>query len=365
MSEIWIVSSDEDISPQNQDDELPLDSQESFAAHFNTNLNSNFNDIIDLSDSSIELNIPLIKTSKRLTVKDVNITENNNNHEEMIVMLSGSWNIDLIDSLKSNGYSVDLSNSTVKSSTWVRCVKNIYDFNQKTWSPTNREYQMENYILILFECTELVKLITENKLTHIIQEFVDKNQNYSLILLIQDIIIYAKEQQKLQNQRIKCLLNNQQMALPLSLSKTDLNKILIDIQIKYNLKIHYCTKNDLNDWMVGLTHQIQSAPIKYTKSAQGLGISFEQKIKSGKDVKDTWKQMLMQIPGVSNVCAESIIQIYPTFSSLLKMYRNNADVAPCRLFECNVPANGKKIGGVVANRIVDALFTRNPNKMVQ
>ena len=59
-------------------------------------------------------------------------------------------------------------------------------------------------------------------------------------------------------------------------------------------------------------------------------INFGDKIKSGKDFKDTWKSILITFRDVSEDKAESIMKVYPTFASLWEGYKKCSSTAEAK-----------------------------------
>lgn len=75
--------------------------------------------------------------------------------------------------------------------------------------------------------------------------------------------------------------------------------------------------------------------------------------------------MLLQIPGVSEKTSEAIVAVYPSINSLYKKLKEGQGTN----LLVGIPVYSgldkvKCIGEIVAKRIIDVLFSHNPNKRI-
>lgn len=60
-----------------------------------------------------------------------------------------------------------------------------------------------------------------------------------------------------------------------------------------------------------------------SRNAKQLKLNFGDPVKSGRDAKDSWIRMLMQITSISEAKAIAIVQAFPTVKSLYYLCRDD------------------------------------------
>ncbi|KAJ3152385.1 putative monocarboxylate transporter mch1, partial [Irineochytrium annulatum] len=75
------------------------------------------------------------------------------------------------------------------------------------------------------------------------------------------------------------------------------------------------------------TSSIAAIPERKHRAPRAMNVCFGDKVKSGTDLKDTWKRCLMEIKPVTDFVADAIVERYPTFRSLWEAYKGQVTEA--------------------------------------
>ncbi|KAJ3206002.1 hypothetical protein HDU67_008517 [Dinochytrium kinnereticum] len=89
--------------------------------------------------------------------------------------------------------------------------------------------------------------------------------------------------------------------------------------------VYFVDKGDeFNKVFVSFTMSVGLIPERTRRNEQSFNLNFGDTVKSGKDIQDTWRRMIMEVKPCSEAAADAIIERYPTFRSLHEAYSRAA-----------------------------------------
>lgn len=98
---------------------------------------------------------------------------------------------------------------------------------------------------------------------------------------------------------------------------------------------------------------------------EALDLNFGDSIKSGKDSKDTYKKMLMQIRDCSSDRADAIVSKYPTLKKLYDGFFTSGRLMLNDIIVSKISsATTRRIGDKLSIKIYDYLMGDDPNELV-
>lgn len=146
---------------------------------------------------------------------------------------------------------------------------------------------------------------------------------------------------------------NESMNLNINgINKKNLIGSIINTMIRDDIKIFF-TKDiaDTYQLLLNIISRISKDPDKYFASAT------EEQIPVKKQSNSTYKNMLCQIPGISNKAADAIIAIYPTFGILYITLEKLEDVEKLKLLKEIMLGSNRKISSSALKNILVNLFS--------
>ena len=139
-------------------------------------------------------------------------------------------------------------------------------------------------------------------------------------------------------------------------SKKNIIGSVINTMIRDDIKIFF-TKDitDTYNLLLNIISRITKEPEKYL-NVESAEIPVK-KHSTGGSSNSIYKNMLCQIPGISNKAADAIIAVYPTFNLLYSTLEKLEDSEKLKLLKEIKQDSSRKISGSALNNILVNLFT--------
>lgn len=137
-------------------------------------------------------------------------------------------------------------------------------------------------------------------------------------------------------------------------SKKNIIGSIINTMIRDDIKIFF-TKDitDTYHLLLNIISRVTKEPEKYLS---GLAETVEIPVKKQSN-GGVYKNMLCQIPGISNKAADSIIAVYPTFNTLYSTLEKLEDSEKLKLLKEIKLDSSRKISSSALNNIIVNLFS--------
>ena len=140
-------------------------------------------------------------------------------------------------------------------------------------------------------------------------------------------------------------------------SKKNIIGSVINTMIRDDIKIFF-TKDitDTYHLLLNIISRITKEPEKYL-NVEPAEIPVKKQSNSNSNPNPTYKNMLCQIPGISNKAADAIIAVYPTFNLLYSTLEKLEDSEKLKLLKEIKQDSNRKISSSALNNILVNLFT--------
>ena len=190
------------------------------------------------------------------------------------------------------------------------------------------------FIILQMDAFEFADIIKNGLKSHH-QRIKSIVPGYKIIYIIEDIDAYYGEIRSYRNQKMVAGMNNGQGAVRISKKAQERNRLIetlpdkasieeellwLQMQSKGDTFVHYSKQNETASWIKTFVVEIGHIPEWKSRNEESFDIQFGDRIKSGKDLKQTWQRMLECLPSITESRAIAIIEKYPTFNRLYSAY---------------------------------------------
>ena len=249
-----------------------------------------------------------------------------------------------------------------------RC-DSVYDFSHDYYYPCAPKIIEENICLLYFDAQDFFQRYTNDKkeLYKMTRSFSKRNKY--VILVLSELNKLKKAIDNLEDKRYKERVNERLSGSPsktqskkaqtkmdeirnLNMNKDDLEKRIRFIDREWKVKIH--TVNSYTEFI----HSLPNLVSIIGKQRMDPAIRFMKyahlNVKSGQDKKDILKKVFREIGKIPDLKANSILQAYPTFQTLLEDFENG---------QLKSGFDGRHLMTEMMEKKLHKLFTcKNPNE---
>lgn len=209
--------------------------------------------------------------------------------------------------------------------TWQRNVTSEYDSITDSFIPTSPRVIDEDKCCFVYDAKEFVTMMEMETLLTRFTSFRAEHPQYPSIVIF--LVEWEQLIQKLKNaenrrytERMRGGEVNQpkrkkKQSIEDTLDLKELEETIIELQV-HGFKV-FPTKNvhETSIWLKSFTYAIASA--RYDKLVRNPDFANVGTIKSGKDVNDTYFQMLLQLKFMTEVRARRVVEALPTLTSMI------------------------------------------------
>ncbi|KAJ3114299.1 putative monocarboxylate transporter mch1 [Phlyctochytrium bullatum] len=104
-------------------------------------------------------------------------------------------------------------------------------------------------------------------------------------------------------------------------SKDQFEAALLWLQFQSACFVHHAEPlEEIVRTIISFTYSLGMIPERMCRNEQALKLRFGDTVKSGKDEKDTWRKILMEIKPCTEPVANAVIAVYPTLRLLYNKY---------------------------------------------
>ena len=221
---------------------------------------------------------------------------------------------------------------------------------------TRTNFEPYDYALAIIDLENFYPLIESRSFDNLFSNVFSSYFQSNKFLYITGVKRYIQKQQMLENKHFKETMRSGKLLTPDRLKKVSWPELELDIVIAAlprKIKISIVPDGELGKYLVEMTKCIAWEPHANSQKEELGDASGIAGIRTGRDLSDTWRQMLLAIPRVSDAVATAIQLVYPTLHSLRYAFQLHGPNALMNL------SLGKRSLGAALSARIHAIFMKN------
>ncbi|KAJ3412792.1 putative monocarboxylate transporter mch1, partial [Chytridiales sp. JEL 0842] len=259
---------------------------------------------------------------------------------------------------------------------WKRKVTREWNDEKQLWTPCDERLEYEPFVLIRLDAAELSRLVQspggyKSYYSHVCSKY----PGYSIILFVEGIKNLLKSRTKAIDSQIRSGVRTMYGQVSKSnagaaggqdvATKAVLDECMLWLQMQGNTFIQLSESVDESQrYIVGFTSSIAAIPERKRRNEETFKLNFGDTVKSGSDLQDIWRRILLEIKPCTESVANAILEEYPNYRSLIEAYNRIQSVAGREGLLENImvqrKSQSRRIGPALSRKIYLGLMSDDP-----
>lgn len=242
---------------------------------------------------------------------------------------------------------------------WMTSLRD--DVQYVTWR-LRSNFQSYDYVVSIVDLEKFYPFIENRSFEAFFSNVFASYPQTNRFMYLTGVKKYVQKLQSMENKHFKETLRSGKLLTPDRLKKASWSELEMELCIaalSNKVKVSILPDGELGKSLVEMTKCIAWEPHANSQKGELGDASGISRIRTGKDLTDTWRQMLMAIPKVSDATATAIQLNYPTLHSLRYAFELHGSDALA-----NLSLGKRSLGSAISSRIHAVFGKHSPDTAI-